>query len=191
MKWLCWCSVFLSIISIIVSVFCVCIDFPHSTNLGFDYSGVIVGIFSLLITILIAWQISTMISIDRRFESVAKKIVNESVEKAESKLSAKAEGILEIAWWANVNNNISSGNILDAFTMSIQALGFCGNSKGIEKYKNIILRYYEISDMQIDSIDQEKLKSLMRILEDSLSKWNNEEKVHVLDIIKVFNSKLK
>lgn len=41
--------------------------------LNFDYLGIIVGILSLLITFLVAWQIYNTISIDRRIDEIARK----------------------------------------------------------------------------------------------------------------------
>lgn len=47
----------LSVISVLAIVGYACMRFPHTGNLGFDYMGVIVGILSLLVTLLIGWNI--------------------------------------------------------------------------------------------------------------------------------------
>jgi len=48
---------------------CLCVIFPRYTsneNLGFDYLGILVGVLSLLVTLLIGWQIYNSISINKR-----------------------------------------------------------------------------------------------------------------------------
>ena len=47
----------MSIAAIICSVVAICVSLPSVPELGIDYIGVIVGILSLLVTMLIGWQI--------------------------------------------------------------------------------------------------------------------------------------
>ena len=47
----------LSIAAIICSGVAICVSLPSVPELGIDYIGVIVGILSLLVTMLIGWQI--------------------------------------------------------------------------------------------------------------------------------------
>lgn len=51
----------LSMVSLLISIIAICIAGYRTPELGFDYQGVIVGILSLLVTILIGWQIYSMI----------------------------------------------------------------------------------------------------------------------------------
>lgn len=51
----------ISCISILISTVIACNNFPRNINVGFDYQGVIVAIFSLLVTILIGWNIYNVI----------------------------------------------------------------------------------------------------------------------------------
>lgn len=53
----------LSIISLMISVIAVCVATYRTSNLEFDYQGVIVGVLSLLVTVLIGWNIYTLIDI--------------------------------------------------------------------------------------------------------------------------------
>lgn len=53
----------LSGIAIAISIIALCISCPHKAELGFDYQGVLVGVLSLLVTILIGWNIYTIIDI--------------------------------------------------------------------------------------------------------------------------------
>ena len=46
-------------------------------DLGFDYLGLIVGVLSLLVTILIGWNIYTLIDFDSKINKIVNKILNE------------------------------------------------------------------------------------------------------------------
>ena len=92
-------SNFLSIAAIICSVVAICVSLPSAPELGIDYIGVIVGILSLLVTMLIGWQIWTVIAIDKKIDgkvkqtsdsltesiNVTKKEMIEYIEKANEK----------------------------------------------------------------------------------------------------------
>ncbi len=55
----------LSVISIILSMIAICRAYPHTYDLGMDYQGVIVGILSLLVTVLVGWNIYTIIDFNK------------------------------------------------------------------------------------------------------------------------------
>ncbi len=89
----------LSIAAIICSVVAICVSLPSVPELGIDYIGVIVGILSLLVTMLIGWQIWNVIAIDKKIDgkvkqtsdsltesiNVTKKEMIEYIEKANEK----------------------------------------------------------------------------------------------------------
>lgn len=56
-----WIALGLSVISIVMSIIAICTSYPHNVELGFDYQGVIVGVLSLLVTVLLGWNIYTLI----------------------------------------------------------------------------------------------------------------------------------
>ena len=58
----------MSIAAIICSVVAICVSLPSAPELGIDYIGVIVGILSLLVTMLIGWQIWNVIAIDKKID---------------------------------------------------------------------------------------------------------------------------
>lgn len=62
----------LSIASIIFSVAAICVSLPSAPELGFDYIGVIVGILSLLVTVLIGWQIYNAVAIEQKIRNEVK-----------------------------------------------------------------------------------------------------------------------
>lgn len=61
----------LSGIAIVISIIAICVVCPHKAELGFDYQGIIVAILSLLVTILLGWQIYNAIYIK---ESLKKEV---------------------------------------------------------------------------------------------------------------------
>ena len=89
----------LSIAAIICSVVAICVSLPSAPELGIYYIGVIVGILSLLVTMLIGWQIWNVIAIDKKIDgkvkqtsdsltesiNVTKKEMIEYIEKANEK----------------------------------------------------------------------------------------------------------
>lgn len=50
-------------VSLVLSLVAVCVACNHTPDLGFDYQGVIVGVLSLLVTVLIGWNIYTLIDL--------------------------------------------------------------------------------------------------------------------------------
>lgn len=71
-KWIIICIIVLA--SLIMSIFSLCNSLPRTD--GLDYIGVIVGILSLLVTILIGWNIYTVIDFNKKKEELSK---NEAV----------------------------------------------------------------------------------------------------------------
>ncbi len=63
-----WIALGLSVVAAITSVIAISIAAYRSPNLGFDYQGVIVGILSLLVTILIGWQIYNALEIKKEIK---------------------------------------------------------------------------------------------------------------------------
>lgn len=70
----------LSIAAIICSVVAICVSLPSAPELGIDYIGVIVGILSLLVTMLIGWQIYNAIVIEKKIKDEVK-LVEKSFQK--------------------------------------------------------------------------------------------------------------
>ena len=64
----------MSIAAIICSVVAICVSLPSAPELGIDYIGVIVGILSLLVTMLIGWQIWNTIAIEKKIKAETKTV---------------------------------------------------------------------------------------------------------------------
>ncbi len=73
----------LSIAAIICSVVAICVSLPSAPELGIDYIGVIVGILSLLVTMLIGWQIWNVIAIDKKIRNEVNKARSSFVKETE------------------------------------------------------------------------------------------------------------
>jgi hypothetical protein len=73
----------LSIAAIICSVVAICVSLPSTPELGIDYIGVIVGILSLLVTMLIGWQIWNVIAIDKKIRNEVNKARSSFVKETE------------------------------------------------------------------------------------------------------------
>lgn len=58
-------TVTISIISLLISIIAICVTCPNSEKLNFDYQGVLVGILSMLVTVLIGWNIYSIIDIKK------------------------------------------------------------------------------------------------------------------------------
>lgn len=67
------------IISVIISITSLAIVSPRNKNLDFDYIGVIIGLLSLIVTILIGWQIYSTINI----KNLISKEVHENLKNFE------------------------------------------------------------------------------------------------------------
>ena len=70
-------TVIISVLAIIVSVLAICISAYRSPNLGIDYQGLITAVQSLIVTVLIGWQIYQIIYIERIVKRKIDKKVSE------------------------------------------------------------------------------------------------------------------
>ena len=60
----------ISIVSLLLSVIAVCVAVWRSPELSFDYQGVITGMLSLLVTVLVGLQIYNYISIIKNVDRI-------------------------------------------------------------------------------------------------------------------------
>lgn len=63
------------VVSLTLSIISLCNSLPR--NSGMDYIGVIVGILSLLVTVLIGWQITNYFMLEKRTKSYAEKLIKQ------------------------------------------------------------------------------------------------------------------
>lgn len=72
-----WFILIINLAFFIVNTVALCVNFPSKENLSFDYMGVIVGILSILVTILLGWQIFINISMERKVDEKLKEVSKE------------------------------------------------------------------------------------------------------------------
>lgn len=75
-------------VSLVMSIIAICVAGHHTPNLGIDYQGMIVGVLSLLVTVLIGWNIYSVLDLkglkDRIYvtEKTLKKDMNKAINNA-------------------------------------------------------------------------------------------------------------
>ena len=122
----------LSITAIICSVVAICVSLPSAPDLGMDYIGVIIGILSLLVTMLIGWQIWNVIAIDKK--------INNEVEQTSNSLAKSIDATKkEMIDYIQKTNEKSQAEIM-ASLLFLQGDTFL--SKG--QYESALLRYLDI-----------------------------------------------
>lgn len=86
------CLVVVSIISCTICLFAICIALPQLRDGGkplYDYQGVLIAILSILVTVLITWQIWSLINFNKEKAAVEKMSVELENLRNESKIIAK------------------------------------------------------------------------------------------------------
>ncbi len=112
-NWITWIAFGLSFIAIIISIVAICIACPNIPELGFDYQGVLVGILSLLVTVLISLQIYNYISFESEMKKRVTEIVNEKLEKLNHSVIGYAKARLSNAVFKKAEP-INLNNAFDA-----------------------------------------------------------------------------
>lgn len=93
-----WWFLGLTIVSVILSVVAVCRCSPTAANLDFDYMGVIVAVLSLIVAVLLGWNIYSVINFNEKTKEVKRlnyqsqkaveqcKMANDAVKNLEAKI---------------------------------------------------------------------------------------------------------
>ncbi len=82
-------SLIISAVAILLSIISLCISSPHIKQLDFDYQGITVDVLSLLVTVLIGWQIFNIIEFDRRIDKKINERENDLNERIVSQFNNK------------------------------------------------------------------------------------------------------
>lgn len=72
------CLVACCILACVLAFAAICIAFPRKGAVDFDYMGIIVGILSLLVTVLMAWNIYTVIDSAGKIKRIEEHVAEES-----------------------------------------------------------------------------------------------------------------
>lgn len=77
--------IWISVVSLLLSVIAVCVAVWRSPELSFDYQGVIVGVLSLLVTVLVGFQIYNSIDVNRKMgkiEDISREVAQMELSKS-------------------------------------------------------------------------------------------------------------
>lgn len=74
----------LSVAAIIISIVALCMICPRASSLNFDYLGLIIGVLSLLVTVLIGWNIYSILDIEN-----FKLKINSKIKEAQKEPNGK------------------------------------------------------------------------------------------------------
>lgn len=77
--------IWISTVSLLLSVIAVCVAVWRSPELSFDYQGVIVGVLSLLVTVLVGFQIYNSIDVNRKMgkiEDISREVAQMELSKS-------------------------------------------------------------------------------------------------------------
>ena len=113
-------------ISVLLSIASICISFIRSEPLTFDGMSVLVGILSLLVTLLLGWQIYTFIDIKGRIKEMVK---------------MEVDGKAEYAYKGIIGNTITY-QIEDAKFYSVEK----DWNRVLSLYNNILRGYIKLGD---------------------------------------------
>lgn len=113
--------VWLVVVTIILDIIILCRTFPRTVdeqNLSIDYIGIIIGILSLLVTLLIGWQIWKTIEIDKKIEKAIqterdklKYEINKDIDDKIDQYDRMQKDILGLR--LNSNNNNTAKTLQD------------------------------------------------------------------------------
>lgn len=100
-------TIWVSIAALVLSIISICISAWRSPELSFDYQGVIVGVLSLLVTVILGWNIYTVIDIKNTRGEIHK--LKGMLEKQIQQSNENTKLILRMEM-------IDSAEVLNAFT---------------------------------------------------------------------------
>lgn len=100
-------SIWIGITALVLSITSICISAWRSPELSFDYQGVLVGVLSLLVTVILGWNIYTVIDIKNTRGEIYK--LKGLLEKQIQQSNENTKLILRMEM-------IDSAEVLNAFT---------------------------------------------------------------------------
>lgn len=182
-------TLILSAISIMVSVAALCRTYPHTSDLGMDYQGVIVGMLALLVTILIGWQIYTAINVKEGLKDI--KDLRREINKQERDIYIRSTNNLfefQSAMFMMYDNKKEKSNS-DIFQLylhgisSIYHLCSLGKQNECTSIVNILIARKSI--LMSEKFQKEQIDSLMDILLSAMDISKVENAVLLVNLLSV------
>ncbi len=144
-------TVVVSGISLVLSIASLCVSYPRFEGVGFDYLGVIVGILSLLVTILIGWQIYNVLTIRSEMEKRMEEIVSDRLGKMNYAIVGYTKAILSNALFARSDAN-TFDNVFEALENIIYSEDVDPNETALKcaiSKINEFISYYDGAPIEI------------------------------------------
>lgn len=182
-------TLILSAISIMVSVAALCRTYPHTSELGMDYQGIIVGVLALLITVLIGWQIYTTINMKEELKDI--KDLRKEINKQERDIYIRSTNNLfefQSAMFMMYDNKKEKSNS-DIFQLylhgisSIYHLCSLGKQNECTSIVNILIARKSI--LMSEKFQKEQIDSLMDILLSAMDISKVENAVLLVNLLSV------
>lgn len=182
-------TLILSAISIMVSVAALCRTYPHTSDLGMDYQGVVVGMLALLVTILIGWQIYTAINVKEELKDI--KDLRREINKQERDIYIRSTNNLfefQSAMFMMYDNKKEKSNS-DIFQLylhgisSIYHLCSLGKQNECTSIVNILIARKSI--LMSEKFQKEQIDSLMDILLSAMDISKVENAVLLVNLLSV------
>lgn len=126
-----WATIVISITAITISIISICIALPNRPDLGFDYQGVIVGILSVLVTVLLAFVGGGFFFQNKVLDKKIEDVSNGGKE-------AIAENMFYGGYDKIMTSNVDFMQFLLGIKTAIAALNLCFSEDKAELLKNSI-----------------------------------------------------
>lgn len=172
----------LSILAIVISIIAISVACPHKAELGFDYQGVIVAILSLLVTVLLGWQIYNAIFIKESLkkevtQSLKEMVALERINLLKSQLNT-LYGLLEGAVMTrDINYTMSTLDVM--MDLAIDINDKCIADRIINKIPKLynLLSNSEPSKEQKDKYNElrQKIKEFSKITESAFDIYESSK----------------
>ena len=143
------CMVVVSIVSTTVSIFALIIAFPHYENATYDYHGGLVTILAILVTVLIGWNIYSIVDFNRRKNEV------------NSLYLAVNQALAEVSKWNNNSDGITEFSFVCVYQQMINIKPLPEMYDRLLNHSVLALKYFSYSK-EMD-VCKELVKSLLFI----------------------------
>lgn len=189
-----WKSVFNRVVSIInvllliVNIYYICNYYPKTANLGFDYTGIIVGVLSILITMLLGWQIISNLSIVKSLKgeldiNLRRFLIRTKKNIHDTKYIAIATSLAQLGISQFYNKDFPN-----AIRILMNALVFCFKIEVHDElyddvYKHIIKTLKEISKKISGNVTNFSIEEII-LFKDAASKTGDEDIINFVNKFK-------
>lgn len=126
-------SIWIGITALVLSIISICISAWRSPELSFDYQGVLVGVLSLLVTVILGWNIYTVIDIKNTREEInkLKRLLEKQIQQSNE--NTKLILRMEMIDSAEVLNAFTSNEIPDSLVVMFKEFYRIKNKNSIAK----------------------------------------------------------